>query len=87
MEIQQAIEKSARGKFLKRISDQEIKESVLENNPVPSNFLSRQKLDDYVLKNLLEAGKKDEIFSDRSQMRTQENLTNIMRPLGRLCAH
>ena len=51
-------------------TDQEIKESILENNPVPSNFLSRQKLDDYLLKNLLEAGKKDEIFSDRSQMRT-----------------
>ena len=51
-------------------TDQEIKESILENNPVPSNFLSRQKLDDYLLKNLLETGKKDEIFSDRSQMRT-----------------
>ena len=72
---------------MKRISDQEIKESILENNPVPSNFLSRQKLDDYLLKILLEAGKKDEIFSDRSQMRTKENLTNIMRLLGCLCAH
>ena len=51
-------------------TDQEIKESILENNPVPSNFLSRQKLDEYLLKNLLEPGKKDEIFSDRSQMRT-----------------
>ena len=39
----------AKGKFLKHISDQEIKMSILENNPVPSNFRSRQKLDNYFL--------------------------------------
>ena len=33
-------------------------------NPAPSNFLSRQKLDDYLLEILSEAGK-DEIFSYR----------------------
>ena len=72
-----------KGKFLKYISDQEIKESMLDNNPAPSNFLSRQKLDDYMLEILSEAGKKDEIFSDRSLMKAQENLTNIIGPLGR----
>ena len=49
MEIQQTLEKWAKGKFLKHISDEEIKESILENNLVPSNFLSVQKLDDYLL--------------------------------------
>ena len=39
----------AKVKFLKHISEQEMKESILENNPVPTNFLSRQKLDDYSL--------------------------------------
>ena len=72
---------------MKHISDQEIKESILENNPVPSNFLYRQKLDDFLLKILLEAGKKEEIFSDRSLVKAQENLTNIMGPLGRHWAH
>ena len=56
---------------------------MLDNNPAPSNFLSRQKLDDYMLEILSEAGKKDEIFSDRSLMKAQENLTNIIGPLGR----
>ena len=73
------LKKWARSKFLKRISDQEIK----DNNPVPRNFLSRQKLDDYLLEILSEAGKEDEIFSDRSLMKAQENLTNIMGPLAR----
>ena len=56
---------------------------MLDNNPAPNNFLSRQKLDDYMLEILSEAGKKDEIFSDRSLMKAQENLTNIIGPLGR----
>ena len=81
------LKKWAKGKFLKHISDQEIKESILENNPVPSNFLSQQKLDDYLLEILSEAGKKDEIFSDRSLMKGQENLTNLMGQLRCLWAH
>ena len=77
----------AKGKFLKHSSDQEIKEGILENNTEPSNFPSRQNLDDYLLEILSEAGKKNGIFSDRSSMEAQGNLTNIMRPLGRLWAH
>ena len=38
-----------------------------------------QKRDYYLLEILSEAGKKDEIFSDRSLMKAQENLTNIIR--------
>ena len=72
---------------MKHISEQEIKESISENNPVPSNFLSRQKLDDYLLEILSEAGKKDEIFSDRSLMKPQENLTKVIGRLGCLWAH
>ena len=30
----------AKSKVLKHVSNQEVKESILENNPVPSNFLS-----------------------------------------------
>ena len=40
-----------------------------------------------MLEILSEAGKKDEIFSDRSLIKAQENLTNIMGPLGRFWAH
>ena len=43
------LNKRAKDNFLKHISDQENKESILENNPVPSNFLSRQKLNVYLL--------------------------------------
>ena len=78
------LKKWAKAEFLKHIYDQEIKDSILENNPVSSNFFSRQKLNDYWLEILSEAGKKDEIFSDRSPMKKQENLANIMGPLGLL---
>ena len=78
------LRKWAKGKFLKHISDQEIKDSILENNSVPSNFLFCQKLDYYLLEILPEAERKVEIFLDRSLMKPQENLTNIMGRLGRL---
>ena len=45
--LSKQLKMQTQAKFLKHISGQEIKESILENNPVPSNFLSRQKLDDY----------------------------------------
>ena len=63
------LKKWTKDKFLKHISSQEIKESILENTQVPSNFLSWQKLDDYLLEVLSEAGKLDEIFSDRSMLK------------------
>ena len=81
------MKKWAKATFLKHISDQKIKESVLENNPVPSNFLSRQKVHDYLMEIISESGKKDEIFTDKSLMKAKENLTNIMGVLGRLWAH
>ena len=63
------LKKWTKDKFLKHISSQEIKESILENTQVPSNFLSWQKLDDYLLEVLSEAGKLDEIFSNRSMLK------------------
>ena len=42
---------------------------------------------DYLLQILSEAGKKDKIFSERSLIKGQENLTNTMGPLGCLCAN
>ena len=45
------------------------------------------KLDGYLLEILSEAGKKYEIFSDMIMMKAQENLRNIMGPLGRHWAH
>ena len=79
--------KYAKNKFLKHISDIDLKESILDKNPVPTNFVSRQKLDDYLQEILSETGKKDEIFSDRSLMKAQGNLTNVMGPLSRLWAY
>ena len=75
-------------KFFKRVFDKEIKESILENNPVQSsNFLSRQKFDNYFLEILSEAGKKDKTFSGGSLIKAQENLVNIMDPLYHLWEH
>ena len=68
--------KFAKDKLLKHISDQEIKESALDNNPAPSNFCFRQKLDDYLLQILSESGKKNEVFSSRALMKAQENIKN-----------
>ena len=76
------MKKWAKAKFSKHNCEQETKESILENNKVPSNFLSRQEFNDYLLEILSEAGKKYEIFLDRSLIKTQKNLTNIMGPLS-----
>ena len=78
------LKKWAKGKFLKHICDQEIKESILDNNPAPSNFLSRQKLDDYLLEVLSEAGKKDEIFSDKNLTKFDKHNGTTVPPLGNL---
>lgn len=82
--IDKKLNKLVKKKFLKHIPDQEIKDSILDENPAPSNFISKLKLDDYLQEILSEAGKKDEIFSDRTLMKAQGNLINIMGPLGRL---
>ena len=66
LKFSKELKKWAKAKFLNHIFVQEIKESVSENNLVPSNFLSRQKLADYLLEILSKAEKKNEIFSDRS---------------------
>ena len=81
------MKKFAKDKLLKHISDQEIKESALDNNPAPSNLRFRQKLDDYVLEILWERGKKNEIFSSRALVKAQENMKNngtTGSPLGTL---
>ena len=68
------MKKFAKDKLLKQISD--LKESALDNNPAPSNFCFRQKLDDYLLQILSESGKKNEVFSSRALMKAQENIKN-----------
>ena len=73
------MKKWAKAKFLKHISGQETKKNVLENSLVPSNFLSRQRVDDHLPQILSETGKKNR--SDTLLMKAQENLTNIMEPL------
>ena len=81
------MKKLAKDKLLKHISDQEIKEKALDNNPAPSNFCFRQKIDDYLLQILSESGKKNEFFSSRALMKTQENIKNngtTSLPLGTL---
>ena len=86
MEIWQTIEKVGQDQIFKTFLAKKLK-IVLENNPAPSNFLSRQNLYDYLLEILSETGKKDEIVSDRSLIKAQENLINIMGPLCRIWAH
>ena len=79
------MKKFAKDKLLKQISD--LKESALDNNPAPSNFCFRQKLDDYLLQILSESGKKNEVFSSRALMKAQENIKNngtTSLPLGTL---
>ena len=57
------LRKWAKGRFLKHISDQKIKDSILENNTVPSNFPSRQKID-YYLPEIEKLGKGYKTFNN-----------------------
>ena len=69
---------------MKHIPDKVLQKTILNHQPVPSNFIKKQKLDDYLLEILSEWGKKDEIFWEGSLMKSQVNLIKVMRPLGRI---
>ena len=60
--------------FFKHIPNKAFEGTILSLNPVPSNVLSKQKLNDYLLEILTEWRKKDDIFSDSSLMKYQSNL-------------
>ena len=53
-----------------------------ESNPL--NFLSKPKRDDHLLQILTNSGERDDIFSDRSLIKSQSNLVKIMDSLGRV---
>ena len=72
------LKKWAKAKVLKQISDQKIKDNILENHLVPSKLMPSN----LVPFSTKRGWKEDKIFSDRSLMKGQENLTNIMGPLG-----
>ena len=59
-------------KFLKHILCQQIKDSILENNPVPRNFLSRQKIDVYWKWKFYQRLR-------RRMIKARENMANIMK--------
>ena len=87
------LKKWAKVKVLKQISDQKIKDNILENNLVPSKLMPSNlvpfstKTRWLLTANFIRGWEKDKIFSDRSLMKGQEDLTNIMGPLGCLYAN
>lgn len=64
------------------MSDKDLEETIKSLNPVFSHFLSKQKLDDYLLESWLSGVRK--IFSDRFLMKSQNILVKSMGSCDRI---
>ena len=78
------MKKYARKNFNSHISDKELEESILDDNPVPSNFMVPRALDVFFKEFLEEGGKHGVVQNDKSLMKSQQHIINIMGPLGKL---
>ena len=66
------------------VQDADIKEAILQQNPVPSNISKPRKLDDF-LKELLEEGNKNHVLRvDHALEKIQQKTINIFGPLSRV---
>ena len=68
----------------KFITYKTLSDSILEENPVPTNVLSIPKLDDYLLVMLEGKKKYMELTRERSLNRIQGKIRDILRPLSRV---
>ena len=66
------------------ISDKTLKESILEENPVPGNVNKIKKLDSFLKELLEERGRKFCVKSDTNLMNIQEKLRNVFGPLSKI---
>ena len=65
------------------VKETDLHSSIMKENPVPSNMTGPAKLDNY-LRSLLEEQKKQScILVDKSQIKLQQKIINVMGPLGK----
>ena len=80
-ELPQELKEYAEKYFYKFISEKDLKESVLKQNPVPGNLKKPGKLDDYFSEMLEKRKKKRDLSLDHIFERLQTKIQQIMGPL------
>ena len=68
----------------KFVKDKNLKENILNENPVPPNITKQRKLDEYYKELLEENRAKRELALDGILEKIQSNTLNIMEPLSKL---
>ena len=68
----------------KFVQDRNLKDSILNENPVPTNITKLRKLDEYYKELLEENSAKSELALDSTQEKIQSKTLNIMWPLSKL---
>ena len=72
-------------KYLQKVvQDKNLKGSIMNENPVPTNIAKPRKLDEYYKELLEENRAKRELTLDGTLEKTQSKTLNIMRPLSKL---
>ena len=64
----------------------DIKNSILNLNPLPSNITGPAALDDYIRGLLVEQRKISPIIDDKSASKLQQKVVNVLGPLAKLWA-
>ena len=70
--------------MLKFVQDKNLKDSILNENPVPTNITKPRKLDDYYKELLEENRAKRELTLDSTMEKIQSKTLNTMGPLSKL---
>ena len=68
----------------KFVQDRNLKDSILNENPVPTNITKLRKLDEYYKELLEENSAKSELALDSTQEKIHSKTLNIMWPLSKL---
>ena len=66
------------------VSEKDIRERILQNNPVPRNVKVCQRLDEYIKELLLENKKSSTLYHEKILKRIQEKIVSVLAPLTKL---
>ena len=66
------------------ISDKEIKDKILDDNPIPSNVKETQALDTYIKELMIENKKNYTLTQENILKNIQEKITHVLGPLSKL---
>ena len=66
------------------MSEKDIREQILQNNPVPQNVKVCQRLDEYITEILLENKRSSTLYHEKILKGVQEKIVSVLAPLVKL---